>query len=306
VDDYRPLPIDLQGEAASELIREKLAGPEPCMITRIGHTEMKAVLIYLNQRCRNMVLNAWSYLMGKNGQFWWDGQIRWEMLHSSGFFPCTDEYLAAFADRFHRDLRESDVLGSWLPGESRLASQFPDAKIVRLKDLEPYFHRNPWTAALEGLCVLVIHPFETSIRRQYEKRAVLFADPRVLPDFTLKTLKAVQSLGGIHSGFETWFEALKWMCERVQEIEFDVAIIGAGAYGLPIAAHVKRIGRKAVHLGGGTQILFGIRGKRWDGLQVYQRLYNEYWTRPLIEETPVCHLTTENSKRYYDDGKAYW
>src|SRR5262249_39981872 len=148
--------------------------------------------------------------------------------------------------------------------------------------------RDPWSTALAGRTVLVIHPFEASVRRQYEKRELLFEDPRILPAFTLKTLKAVQSIGENPSDFETWFDALNWMCDRVREIEFDVALIGAGAYGLPLAAHVNRLGKKAVHLGGATQVMFGIRGKRWDQWPEYQKLYNQHWTRPLPEETPAA------------------
>ena len=63
---------------------------------------------------------------------------------------------------------------------------------------------------------------------------------------------------------------------------FDIAIIGCGAYGMPLAAYCKQIGKKAVHLGGATQLLFGIKGKRWDNYS----LYNDYWVRPLESETP--------------------
>ena len=45
------------------------------------------------------------------------------------------------------------------------------------------------------------------------------------------------------------------MEDGIAEIDFEVALIGCGAYGLPLAAHVKRLGKKAVHLGGATQNL---------------------------------------------------
>ena len=77
-----------------------------------------------------------------------------------------------------------------------------------------------------------------------------------------------------------------------------MAIIGAGAYGLPLAAHVKRLGKKAVHLGGATQILFGIRGKRWDEMPFFQKLYNEHWVRPLPSEVPKDYQRVE--------GGCYW
>jgi hypothetical protein len=156
--------------------------------------------------------------------------------------------------------------------------------------------------------VLVIHPFEASIRKQYEKRAVLFEDPRILPAFTLKTLKAVQSIGENPKGFETWFDALDWMCARVREIEFDVALIGAGAYGLPLAAYVKGLGKKAVHLGGASQIMFGIKGKRFDQWPEYQKLYNEHWTRPLPEETPAAIMLFDGAPAEAEGqpNRAYW
>ena len=115
-----------------------------------------------------------------------------------------------------------------------------------------------------GKKVLVIHPFEDSIKKQYEKNRThiferIYDADDILPEFELITLKAVQTLAGEHdSRFATWFEALNWMIEQCKKIEFDVAIIGCGAYGFPLAAELKRMGKTAIHLGGATQIVFGI------------------------------------------------
>ncbi len=76
------------------------------------------------------------------------------------------------------------------------------------------------------------------------------------------------------------------MKERIRCIDFDIAIIGAGAYGLPLASFIKNMGKKAIHLGGATQLLFGIKGKRWDNLPYFRKLYNENWVRPLPDEIP--------------------
>jgi hypothetical protein len=302
-----PLTIDCEGQTASNLIRDTLLSPTPCMISRLGCTELKAILRHLNRSSApSRTAQAWGYLTCRHGEFWWDDQLRWEMQYSSGFFPCTDKELARFAKRYLQDMVNVDILGSWLSSETRVLSYLRQATIVRLEDLEPYYHNDPWTTALEGLTVLVIHPFETSIRKQYNKREVLFTDRRILPVFTLKTLRAVQSLGGHASEFQTWFDALDWMCAQVTSIDFDVALIGAGAYGLPLAAFVKNLGKKAIHLGGATQILFGIRGKRWDDRAFFQGLFNEHWTRPLIDETPGSYNASGRSRRYFDDGRSYW
>jgi hypothetical protein len=45
-------------------------------------------------------------------------------------------------------------------------------------------------------------------------------------------------------------------------IDFDIAIIGCGAYSFPLAANVKRIGKNSVHLGGASQLLFGFSWKK--------------------------------------------
>ena len=66
--------------------------------------------------------------------------------------------------------------------------------------------------------------------------------------------------------------------------DFDIAIIGCGAYGLPLAAYVKSIGKQSIHLAGKTQLLFGIKGKRWHDDPLTP--YNKYWISPLPEDTP--------------------
>jgi len=110
----------------------------------------------------------------------------------------------------------------------------------------------------------------------------------VLPEFELKTIRAVQTISNNKSQFETWFDALNYMKDQIASESFDVAIIGCGAYGLPLAAFVKRIGKKAIHLGGATQLLFGIKGKRWESnyLDYKTRIMNDYWVKPLSVEVP--------------------
>jgi hypothetical protein len=170
-----------------------------------------------------------------------------------------------------------------------------------LFDLEPYNHPQPWSYALEGKKVLVIHPFVESIKEQYKKRELLFPSPKILPAFELKTIKAIQSIANNYTGFKNWFEALDYMQTKVSQTDFDIAIIGCGAYGFPLAAHVKRMGKKAVHLGGATQTLFGIKGKRWEEKKEHQivaGMMNEHWIRPLAKETPEGIKNVE--------GGCYW
>lgn len=294
-DKQQCLKLDYHGQSASDYIKEKLSSNKPCMITRIGSNELKAILNYLDiNNNGNIVSKSIKYIRNDTGPFWWDDESKFLMRNGAGFFPASAIYLAKFANTMLNELQNADVLGSWLFDEIRLANFFPNAKIVRLTDLEPYYHSDPWSEVLEGKTVLVIHPFEESIKKQYSRHSVLFDDPRVLPKFELKTLKAVQSIVANETDFSNWFDALAWMCNRVNGIEFDIAIIGAGAYGLPLASFVKNIGKKSIHIGGATQILFGIKGKRWDKLPFFRQLYNDSWVRPLAKETPENYQDIES------------
>ena len=164
--------------------------------------------------------------------------------------------------------------------------------------LEPYYHENPWSEALAGKVVLVIHPFADAITKQYEQnRAKLFADSKILPTFILKTIKAVQSIADNkqQTPFKDWFEAHSHMCNQINATDFDVAIIGAGAYGLPLASHVKSLGKQAIHMCGATQILFGVFGSRWETNPIINGFQNAHWIRPSADETPKGAGKVENA-----------
>lgn len=203
------------------------------------------------------------------------------------------------------DMKYVDLLGSWIPSEG-FVNEYMSPKCQRgwLTHLDPYWASQPWTRALKGKRVLVVHPFMETIVQQYEKRAQLFDNPDTLPEFSsLRVIKAVQSIGGESNGFKDWFEALDWMKAEMDKEEYDVALIGCGAYGFPLAAHAKRTGHKAVHLGGSLQLLFRIKGKRWEdpkygfrtaGEGGYRRLLShEGWVYPLALNKPKTANSVE-------------
>jgi len=96
-----------------------------------------------------------------------------------------------------------------------------------------------------------------------------------------------------HTEVENVTALYKGMLELARQ--FDVAIVGAGAYSIPVLAHAKLLGKFAIHLGGAVQILFGIKGRRWDSHEIGSRFYNNYWSRPLEEETPKNTAIIEDS-----------
>ena len=293
--------IDYSGQDASDYIKSRILDDKPCMICRFGAAELDITTRYLEliKASQSPLFQGIERYIDKNIERFWFDSVREHMKNIGGFFPNTDDSLKKFGNRMIHDINNVDILGSWL-GKEVEVSKFMSKTIkkVNLSDLEPYSHIDPWSIALKDKVVLVIHPYEESIQNQYKKHELLFNNPLILPKFTLLTIKAIQSLGGNVEGFESWFDALDYMCEKISCINFDIAIIGAGPYGLHLASYVKQIGKKSIHLGGATQILFGIKGKRWDDMPLFQNLYNQYWVRPSQKEVPDKYQSVE--------GGCYW
>ena len=139
-----------------------------------------------------------------------------------------------------------------------------NAKPVQNWALDPLLGQ--WSHLLKGRKVLVISPFAEQIESQYKKRTLLFPNsPSMLPDFELITIKAVQTMAEqIDPRFGNWFEALDYMKVEILKHEFDVALVGAGAYGSPLCLYIKSLNKQAIQTGGATQLLFGIIGRRWE------------------------------------------
>lgn len=302
----KPICIE-DADLASQIIYNTLMADKPCMIARFGSTELTCLLNYIGvTRDKKKYL---SYIKGETQSWWWEQKIINQMQQWSGFFPPTIEKIEQFCKLMLQDIPEVDILGSWLPQEKYFEQQLNTQK-VHLRLLEPFWVNQPWTSALVGKNVLVVHPFTDTIVHQYSKREIIFNNRNVLPKFkSLHVVKAVQTLGEGDDRFKDWFDALDFMKNEIDEKDYDVCLIGCGAYGFPLAAHVKRMGKKAIHLGGALQLLFGIKGKRWEdpnygvkewGIAYgsYTNLVNENWVRPDLK------YKTKNAEKV--EGACYW
>ncbi len=267
----------LEGELANKCIFEHLQNEKSCLVGRIGSVEQECLYDFLQKK-------EWSKNTLKN------------MPHNAGFFPVSPKNLEKFSEIFLKCVQNVDILGVWFnEGEKYVCENYcQNADFVTLKSLEPYYHADAWSKVLAHKKVLVIHPFAKSIENQYQKRDFLFKDKNILPEFQLQTLQAVQSIAGNKPNFDSWFEALAYMQTEIAKRDFDIALIGAGAYSLPLASFIKNMDKKAIYLGGALQILFGIKGKRWEEKPFFQELFNEYWVKTLPDEIPKNAENVEN------------
>jgi len=287
-------------DKASEKIYSLLNSNEPCMIARFGATESNVLKNYIGVKSNHRsILN---FIRGKSAPWWWNKNILRNFKVWSGFFPIDTLLVEKYCKLVLSDVPEVNILGTWKADENLCEDELQNTVKIDFEYLEPFFANNPWTKALEGKKVLVIHPFQNSIESQYKKHKLLFKN-NLLPKFELKTIKAVQTVANEKSEFENWFEALDFMKNQMNKIDYDIALIGCGAYGFNLAAHAKRMGKKGFHLGGVLQMLFGIIGKRWESPNqfngLYLKLFNEHWIKPLNEEKPKQAHLIENNVSYW-------
>jgi hypothetical protein len=273
----------LTADQANAAIAQMLRNRKPCLVGRIGHTEGRIV----------------GEALFRHGQF---GRLTHKEAHQySGIFPVSPPLLSSFAEIYGAAIAQADLLGFWQTTfQARLLAEcYSNIPLVPLPALEPYLQASPWSAVLEGRRVLVVHPFAATILQQYRlKRSTLFSNPPILPEFELQVLAPPQTLAPLTGGYATWLDALDHLIESVHQRDFDVALLGCGAYGLPLGAAIKDSGRQAIHLGGALQVLFGIRGRRWEQMPAIAALMNPSWVRPSQVETPV-------SAAFVDEG-CYW
>ena len=88
---------------------------------------------------------------------------------------------------------------------------------------------------------------------------------------------------------------LQSLQEQISKADFDFATVGCGGFSLMLLEHIKKMGKSSIHLGGANQLLFGIKGKRWDsGFSNKDWYGTSEWIRPLEEEIPKNKNLVEN------------
>ena len=301
-------PRIIDPDIASDMIYNLIVNDYPCMIARYGGSELYGVTNYLG--VQKGWRGAWNFIRAKQDPWWWIKGRLCNLSNNAGFFPIQEWALKQYSELLLADTRDLDILASFCRGEYLVKELIEHLPAISLFLLEPWFSSRPWTRALENKNVLVVHPYSELIEEQYRNnRERLFSNPMILPQFNLKTIKAVQSIGGKSEKFSTWFEALDYMKSEIDKQDYDICLIGCGAYGFHLAAHVKRMGKKAIHLGGVTQVLFGIKGNRWEDPNYsipeigitkgyYNKMFNEFWVKPGNSYRPKNADSVE--------GACYW
>jgi len=232
---------------------------------------------------------------------------RSEVNSNAGFFFSDHSEELKFMNLYFDSLRNLDVLGTWSDAftwAESIALEKSNIEVMPLAAISPWVESfpyldlsgssMPWTRILDGLKVLVVSPFANSITAQHGKLESCFTGIEY-PRFALATIRAPMTFNFVANGQNNWFANLENLITQVNQVDFDVAFVGAGAYSLPLVSAIKDIGKKAIHTGGGTQIFFGVMGNRWNNAPYVQKYVNENWIKPSKSEIPSSAENIESA-----------
>lgn len=224
---------------------------------------------------------------------------------NTGFYAETHKFnsvLDAWCNIYLESLRSSDLLYR-LETDYAARNDFLVADALNEIHVWSATRLHQWVPLLEGKKVLVVTPFKDSVLNQWSKREGLFLTghiPLKYPNFELEVIQAHNTIfGNKPYPCSDWLGSYREMCEEIKSKEFDLAVLGCGSYGVPLCDYIKSIGKSAFYVGSYCQILFGIRGKRWDiqGNPTHS-YFNDLWCNPTSAEVPKNYEKVE-------DG-CYW
>lgn len=184
-------------------------------------------------------------------------------------------------------------------GQEWIAKKTPTIPKGSALSLEPYYldpteQSISWLTALTGKRVLILHPFVHTFQKQLAHLSELYPGRSWLEGCEFQFLRPPVTLAGNHNHLD-WKEHYEACLEQLRVAPpFDVALVGAGGYGMLLShAILKERGASVVYVGGALQLFFGVIGKRWFTNKEVMGLVNSHWTRPVKEDQPAEYQRVE-------------
>ena len=281
-----------------DIISDIISKGEPALIGRFGGAEIKILSCVVDLISLKSILDPFSALYSAI-------TLRRRLIQGrdlSGFYPINYKSIKYFYLAYREAILNSDLIGCWGAMDTSYeykAYKFNYSKIIPFMATSPWVEtyqlstnsRQPWSMALEGKKILVISSFSESFNKQMPKINSVFHRIKY-PSLDLQFIDAPMTQGGNLT--TSWKQNLELVKQRMETIEFEVALISAGTYAYPLASHAKKIGKIGINCGGELQLFFGVIGRRWENTDKVNRYYNKNWVRPNIKERPANWQDIEN------------
>jgi hypothetical protein len=226
-----------------------------------------------------------------------------------GIYFKKKEDVRLYINEYNNSVKNSDFIASfnglYKSEENKYFKRYPNIKKLYSRVLEPFYvcleKEEPWSLHLYGKKVLIINPFVDSFQKQLANGFKIFKDKDIFhPGQEFVFYKSYQTLAGNHL-HSSWLETFNLMKEDIRKLDFDFALLGCGGYGLPLCDFIKsELGKSAIYVGGGLQLLFGVKGKRWIDHPVIGKIIKE--NGKFI--SPSGDEVMKNKNRV--EGGCYW
>jgi len=296
---------------AAQLIRDQISNAKGGWSTgKFGTSEFDAIRHYMQRKSASPMLPYPEKIIQNitvNAGLW------------AGEGKTIDEAIDEWAEAMLDAGKDLDLVVAWNPMYPRQEENFLNTLVrsrtwIPLRALEPFYSpESQYTLSMTNGSICVVSPFADTIKAQWERRSYLFpvdglAGKMWLPTQQLHTVKAPFGPNMCPQNMNlSWnpeilkagpMAAVKRLADEVQATGARYVFVGIGALSLVLVAELKRRGLVALHTGGGTQIMFGVKGERWKYHNVISKMFNDYWVRPTAEETPSLASSVE--------GACYW
>ncbi len=215
------------------------------------------------------IINSYNYMVNKKLTYTGTLDV------NAGIYIKNDMDLKIYYQMYYNAVKNSDAIAifNFIPQIVSHEQYFMNnIKLQGLssRSLEPFYlileNEIPWSHHLLGKKILIVSPFVDSFQKQLKNGFNMFVDPtkRIFhKDQEFVFYKSFNTLAGNHI-HSNWIETFNIMCEDISKLDFDIALLSCGGYGMPLSNYIKNNLKKSViYVGGGLQLLFGVAGMRW-------------------------------------------
>ncbi len=207
---------------------------------------------------------------------------------NAGFFG-TEEDMIKWKSMFFRSLMTADCNLRVYTCNSFLVCDQVTQKLNLWIPTLPYIEKvDFWFSLINAIQtdkIGFVSYFKKDIERQLSKMKWIYPAKKnkahCLKDASKwKIIYSENTIKGNEPKDKSWFDVLDDLVARCLEKDCDVYFISCGCYGLILCDKLKEAGKKAIYVGGLLQLLFGLKGKRWDEREEINEYYNKYWVYP--------------------------
>ena len=274
----------------SDLIRKLIFTEKAFMLSRFGNVEFDFINFYYRVNYTNSFFKNSLFFFRKE----YPNDSRNRVSVNAGVSNFSPSNYKQFYDLYVESIRDIDFFFRWFSGDRLIETLGFKGTVFPLNTLNILDNPSFYSGVFDGKSVLVVSPFNASINYQLDCNFQFIQEHLGIDNIFVEVITSPFSV----TSDDDWFDNLQLLKTSIRNAaldrNIDYVILGCGAFGLPLASFCKTLGISSLHLGGVTQLLFGIRGSRWSGYD----LSKDGWINPISSDIPTFSNMIE--------GGCYW